>query len=59
MGIFNKQPSSTSTTSSDVQGPPGPQGLGFKLNSDGNYDMDNKKLVNVKQLSLFQNQVVQ
>ena len=46
MGIFNEQPSSTSTTSSGVQGL---QGLGFKLNSDGDYDMENKKLVNVKQ----------
>ena len=45
MGIFNEQPSSTSTTSSGVQGL---QGLGFKLNSDGDYDMENKKLVNVK-----------
>ena len=46
MGIFNEQPSSTSTTSS---GSRGLQGIGFKLNSDGNYDMENKKLVNVKQ----------
>ena len=46
MGIFDEQPSSTSTTSSGVQGL---QGLGFKLNSDGDYDMENKKLVNVKQ----------
>ena len=46
MGIFNEQPSSTSTTSSGVQGL---QGLGFKLNSEGDYDMENKKLVNVKQ----------
>ena len=45
MGIFNEQPSSTSTTSSGLRGL---QGIGFKLNSDGNYDMENKKLVNVK-----------
>ena len=31
-----------------VQGPSGAQGVGFKLNSDGNYDMENKKLTNVK-----------
>ena len=46
MGIFNEQASSTSTTSS---GSRGLQGIGFKLNSDGNYDMENKKLVNVRQ----------
>ena len=45
MGIFNEQASSTSTTSSGLRGL---QGIGFKLNSDGNYDMENKKLVNVK-----------
>ena len=31
------------------RGLPGPKGDGFKLNSNGNYDMENKKLVNVKQ----------
>ena len=40
MGIFNEQASSTSTTSSGLRGL---QGIGFKLNSDGNYDMENKK----------------
>ena len=51
MGIFNEHSSTSSsdTISSNFQGPPGPQGLGFKLNSDGDYDMENKKLVNVKQ----------
>ena len=31
------------------KGDKGDKGDGFKLNSDGNYDMENKKLVNVKQ----------
>ena len=31
------------------KGDMGDKGDGFKLNSDGNYDMENKKLVNVKQ----------
>ena len=42
MGIFNEHSSTSSsdTISSNFQGPPGP---------DGDYDMENKKLVNVKQ----------
>ena len=52
MGIFNEHSSTSSDTiSSNFQCPPGPQGLqgiGFKLNSDGNYDMENKKLTNVR-----------
>ena len=28
------------------QGPPGPPGPGFKKTSDGNYDIEDKKLVN-------------
>ena len=31
-----------------LPGPPGAQGVGFKLNSDGNYDMEQKKLTNVR-----------
>ena len=31
-----------------VQGPPGLKGDGYKLTSDGNYDIKNKKLTNVK-----------
>ena len=53
MGLFNEHSTASSDTIlSGVQGPPGPQGLqgiGFKLDSDNNYDMENKKLVNVKQ----------
>ena len=52
MGLFNERSSSSSDTiSSSVQGPqgpPGPQGIGYKLTSDGNYDIENKKLINVK-----------
>ena len=49
MGLFNKHSSSTSdTTSSGHQGPPGPRGNGYELTSDGNYDIENKKLTNVK-----------
>ena len=52
MGIFNEHSSKSSDTiSSGVQGqqgPPGPQGIGFKLDSNNNYDMQNKKLINVK-----------
>ena len=48
MGIFNEH-SSTSSSDTVSSGSRGLQGIGFKLNSDGNYDMENKKLVNVKQ----------
>ena len=51
MGIFNEHSTSSDTISSGVQGqqgPPGPQGIGFKLDSNNNYDMQNKKLINVK-----------
>ena len=63
MGLFNQHPPhSSSTKSYDIhessnQGPRGPPGLrgpiglrgfGYKLTSDGNYDIDNKKLTNVK-----------
>ena len=47
MGIFNDNISRSSYKISS--GSRGLQGIGFKLNSDGNYDMENKKLVNVKQ----------
>ena len=55
MGIFNEQAASTSsTTSSGERGLPGPvgpegrPGIGFKLDGNGNYDMENKKLTNVR-----------
>ena len=65
MGIFNGQTASTSdTTLSGVSGPPGPPGPqgpkgatgsqgpagnGFKLDAKDNYDIQNKKLVNVQE----------
>ena len=49
MGIFNEQikTDKISTNVQGQQGPPGPQGIGFKLDRNNNYDMQNKKLVNV------------
>ena len=49
MGIFNEHSSSSSFTTVPLQGAAGPQGIGFKLTPNGNYDKQNKKLVNVKQ----------
>ena len=49
MGIFNEHSSSSSFTTAPLQGAAGPQGIGFKLTPNGNYDIQNKKLVNVKQ----------
>ena len=57
MGLFNEHPSFVSNTKSSdihdssVQGQPGLRGLpgiGFRLTSDNNYDISNKKLTNVK-----------
>ena len=47
MGIFNEHSSSSSFTTVPLQGAAGPQGIGFKLTPNGNYDIQNKKLVNV------------
>ena len=54
MGIFNEHSSSSSFTTGGfrtvpLQGAVGPQGIGFKLTQNGNDDIQNKKLVNVKQ----------
>ena len=50
MGLFNEHGSHvTKKISSTVKTLQGPQGIGYKLTSDGNYDIENKKLVNVKQ----------
>ena len=49
MGIFNEHSSPSSFTTVPLQGAAGPQGIGFKLTPNGNYDIQNKKLVNVKQ----------
>ena len=49
MGLFNEHSSTqTDAASSSAQGPPGPQGVGYKVDAQGNYDIQNKKLTNVK-----------
>ena len=55
MGIFNEHAASISdTASSGVQGPPvplgpqGAQGVGFNLDANNNFNLENKKLINVK-----------
>ena len=48
MGLFNEHSSTTKTDSSSTQGNPGPQGIGFKLDPNGNFDIENKKLTNVQ-----------
>ena len=48
MGLFNEYRSATKTDSSSTQGIPGPQGIGFKLDANDNFDIENKKLTNVK-----------
>ena len=48
MGLFNEHSSTSKTDSSSTQGPSGPQGIGYKLNANGNFDIENKKLTNVK-----------
>ena len=48
MGLFNEHSSATKTDSYSTQGIPGPQGIGYKLTSDGDYDIQTKKLTNVK-----------
>ena len=47
MGLFNEHSSTTKTDSSIYQ-IPGPQGIGYKLDANGNFDIENKKLTNVK-----------
>ena len=48
MGLFNERSSTTKTDSSSTQGPSGPQGIGYKLDANGNFDIENKKLTNVQ-----------
>lgn len=35
----------------------GPPGVGFKLTQDGNYDVDNKRILNIEQLPIAKNEV--
>ena len=54
MGIFNEHSSSSDTAVTTIGergpvGPVGPAGVGYKLDLNGNYDLENKKLVNVMQ----------
>ena len=46
MGIFNEHPNNKSSSNSNlsIQGPPG---IGFKLDSNGNYDLNNKHIKNI------------
>ena len=49
MGLFNEHSSSSSDTASSApKGLPGPKGDGYKIDANGNYDIENKKLTNVK-----------
>ena len=48
MGIFNDI-ETTHATGSGRRGQQGPQGIGFKLTSAGDYDLQNEKLTNVEQ----------
>ena len=47
MGLFNEH-SSTKKTDSSISQIPGPQGIGYKLDANGNFDIENKKLTNVQ-----------
>ena len=50
MGIFNDETTSTTGSGSiGQQGPQGPPGVGFILTDNGDYNLQDKKLVNVKQ----------
>ena len=50
MGIFNEIGSSSdvSVTTTGERGRAGPAGVGYKLDSDNNFDLENKKLTNLK-----------
>ena len=55
MGVFDSSIHQENTI--DKQGPIGPRGIGYKLNSNGNYDIENKKLVNVNDGSHYNDSV--
>ena len=49
MGLFNNgQSSQTPKQTPGAVGPKGDPGVGFKLTSNGNYDMDKKKIYNLE-----------
>ena len=50
MGIFNDNIHNPHSTNSyiNIRTPRGPPGPGFKLTQDGNYDIDNKQLKNIR-----------
>ena len=54
MGIFNEHYETTSTFNNAKVGPPG---IGFILTDDGDYNMQNKKLVNVGDPTNFKDAV--
>ena len=47
MGIFNEH-STSNTCTRGLPGIRGPPGIGYKLTPNGNYDLENKKLSNLK-----------
>ena len=47
MGIFNER-STSHTYTCGLPGLRGPPGIGYELTPDGNYNMENKKLTNLK-----------
>ena len=49
MGIFNQHSNNQPQQQSFLRGLRGSPGVGFSLTSDGNYDMNNKKLKNVSE----------
>ena len=49
MGIFNELETTSHTAGVGRRGKQGLQGIGFKLTSTGDYDVQNEKLTNVEQ----------
>ena len=59
MGLFNEHSSDSDTggNSKGIKGDRGRPGIGFKLTDDGDYDMENKKIVNIGQVTSLDNVV--
>ena len=47
MGYSNEQLETSSGTGRGERGEPGPPGIGFNLDDDGNFDLDSKRLTDV------------